>query len=146
MLEKIKNIYLKYKEVINYLIFGVFTTIVSLASYYILTYSLLDANNEFELQIANVISWVISVIFAYITNRKYVFKSSNENIFKEITSFVGSRLITLFMDMLIMYVGVSVLGQDAKIFKLISQVIVIIGNYLFSKIFVFKKSIKEKNI
>ena len=70
----------------------------------------------------------------------------NENIFKEIISFVSSRLITLFMDMLIMYVGVSVLGQDDKIFKLISQVIVIIGNYLFSKIFVFKKSIKEKNI
>lgn len=139
MLEKIKNIYLKYKEVINYLIFGVFTTIVSLASYYILTYSLLDANNEVELQIANVISWIISVVFAYITNRKYVFDSNNENIFKEITSFVGSRLITLFMDMLIMYIGVSILGQNDKIFKLTSQVIVIIGNYLFSKIFVFKK-------
>jgi len=139
MLEKIKNIYLKYKEVINYLIFGVLTTIVSLTSYYILTYSLLDANNEVELQIANVISWIISVVFAYITNRKYVFDSNNENIFKEITSFVGSRLITLFMDMLIMYIGVSILGQNDKIFKLTSQVIVIIGNYLFSKIFVFKK-------
>lgn len=140
MLEKIKNIYLKYKEVINYLIFGVLTTIVSLTSYYILTYSLLDANNEVELQIANVISWIISVVFAYITNRKYVFDSNNENIFKEITSFVGSRLITLFMDMLIMYIGVSILGQNDKIFKLTSQVIVIIGNYLFSKIFVFKKT------
>lgn len=140
MLKKIKDIYLKYKEIVNYLIFGVLTTIVSLTSYYILTYSLLDANNEIELQIANVISWIISVIFAYITNRKFVFNSNNEKIFKEITSFVGSRLITLFMDMFIMYIGVSVLGQNDKIFKLISQVIVIVGNYLFSKIFVFKKS------
>ena len=82
-MDKLINIYKKNKEVINYLIFGVLTTIISLIVYYFLTFSLLDSSNEIELQIANLISWIISVIFAYITNRKYVFSSKNDNIIKD---------------------------------------------------------------
>ena len=70
----------KKKEIINYLIVGVLTTFISIGVYYILTITILDPNNEFELQIANVISWIIAIIFAYITNRKYVFESKNKNI------------------------------------------------------------------
>ena len=63
------NIYKKYEEIINYLIIGVLTTIVSLISYYALTYTILDASKALELQVANVISWIVSVTFAYFTNR-----------------------------------------------------------------------------
>ncbi len=139
MLKKIVSLYKKYKEIINYLIFGVLTTIISLAVYYFLTFTIINPENAFLLQIANIISWIAGVLFAYFTNRKYVFDSKNENKLKEFGSFVGARLITLFADMIIMYVGVSVLHGNDKILKLISQVIVIVSNYLFSKIFVFRE-------
>ena len=129
----------KYKELIMYLIFGVLTTLVSLVSYYLLTVFLLRPNVPFELQCANIISWVISVLFAYITNKKYVFESK-KNSFKEFINFVFARIITLVMDMLIMGIGVSLMNFSDKIIKIISQVIVIVANYLFSKIFVFKKN------
>lgn len=135
----IKNIYEKYKEIINYLIFGVLTTVISLIVYYGLTYTIINPNNAFMLQVANVISWIAGVLFAYFTNRKYVFESKNENKLKEFLSFVGARITTLLLDMAIMGVGVSLLHGNDKIMKLISQVLVIVGNYLLSKIFVFRK-------
>jgi putative flippase GtrA len=138
-LKKVINLYNKYREIINYLIFGFLTTFISLLVYYILTVTIIDPNSAVELQITNIISWIAGVIFAYITNRKYVFNSNNDNLFKEISSFVGFRIITLIMDMVIMFVGVTLLRKNDKIFKLVSQVIVIVGNYLFSKIFVFRK-------
>ncbi len=136
---KIKSLYIKYKEVLNYLIFGVLTTIISLVTYYLFTFTFLDATNVFELQIANVLSWIISVLFAYVTNRKFVFESKNTNLFKEVSSFFGSRVVTLIFDMVIMFVGVTLLKVNDKLVKIISQVVVIISNYLFSKLFVFKK-------
>lgn len=135
----IKNIYEKYKEIINYLIFGVLTTVISLIVYYGLTYTIINPDNAFMLQVANVISWIAGVLFAYFTNRKYVFESKNENKLKEFLSFVGARITTLLLDMGIMGVGVSLLHGNDKIMKLISQVLVIVGNYLLSKIFVFRK-------
>lgn len=133
------NLYKKYKEVINYLIFGVLTTIISLATYYLLTVTIINPNNPVSLQIANIISWITGVIFAYITNRKFVFESKNTNKKKEISKFVLARLITLVMDMLIMLIGVTILKGNDKIIKIISQFVVIVSNYLFSKIIVFKK-------
>lgn len=135
----IKNIYEKYKEIINYLIFGVLTTVISLIVYYGLTYTIINPDNAFMLQVANVISWIAGVLFAYFTNRKYVFESKNEKKLKEFSSFVGARITTLLLDMAIMGVGVSLLHGNDKIMKLISQVLVIVGNYLLSKIFVFRK-------
>ena len=73
-MNKIKELLIKYEEVIRYLIIGVLTTIVSLATYYILTFTVLDPKVSIQLQITNVISWIVSVTFAYFTNRKYVFK------------------------------------------------------------------------
>lgn len=141
---KIKELYLKYKEIINYLIFGVLTTIVSLLVYYILVLTILNPNQALQLQIANILSWIAGVTFAYITNRKYVFESSNQDQLKEATYFVLSRVVTLLLDMFIMGIGVTWLKLNDKIFKLISQVVVIVLNYVFSKVFVFtkKESIK----
>ena len=138
----------KIGEIIRYLIVGVLTTVVSLGIYYGLVYTILDPNNATELQIANITSWIGAVIFAYITNRSFVFKSKNQNRLKEATSFVSSRVLTLLMDMAIMFVGVTVLKQNDKIIKLISQVVITVANYIFSKLFVFKrkKKIKKKNI
>lgn len=143
-MNKIKELYLKYKEIINYLIFGVLTTIVSLVIYYICVYTILDPDNAVQLQIANVISWIISVAFAYITNRKFVFESKEKNKIKEASKFVTSRIATLLMDMAIMYVGVTALKFNDKIMKLVSQVVVIVLNYILSKILVFKKEKNDK--
>lgn len=134
-----KELYNKYKEIINYLIVGVLTTVVSLAVYYICTSTFLDAHNSVQLQAANVISWICSVAFAYVTNRKYVFASKDPHIVKEAVKFTGSRVTTLLMDMAIMFVMVTLLHQNDKIAKLISQVVVIVTNYVMSKLLVFRK-------
>ncbi len=133
------KIYKKYKEIINYLIFGVLTTLISLAVYYIATILFLNPNNKIELQIANILSWIFGVLFAYFTNRKFVFESKNDSRFREFTSFVGARITTLLLDMLIMFVFVSILKYNDKLFKIISQFLVIVGNYLLSKLIVFRK-------
>lgn len=129
----------KHREVMMYLIFGVLTTVISLIVYYLLVYTVLNPDNAFELQIANIISWIAGVTFAYVTNRKYVFESKNKNKLKEAGSFVLARIATLFMDMAIMFIGVTLLKGNDKILKIISQVVVIVANYVFSKLFVFKK-------
>ena len=142
-MEKIIKMLKKYKEVISYLIFGVLTTVVSLAVYYLSVFTFLNPNNAFELQIANIISWIVGVCFAYFTNRKYVFESKEKNKLKEASKFVFARVVTLIMDMIIMWIGVTLLHRNDKIIKLISQVVIIVSNYVFSKIFVFIN--KENN-
>ena len=142
-MKKILELYKKYKEVINYLIFGVLTTIVSLATYWICTTTVLNPVIGWQLQLANIISWILAVLFAYFTNRKYVFESTEENKLKEFYKFILARLSTLLIDMFIMWLGVTVLKYNDKIIKIISQVVVIVSNYVFSKLFVFKKTSKK---
>ncbi len=139
-MNNIKKLYIKYKEIINYLIVGVLTTIVSLSTYYLLVFTILNPENSIQLQIANIVSWIVSVAFAYVTNRKYVFESKEKNKLKEAGMFFSARVLTLLLDMAIMFVGVTVLHLNDKIFKLISQVAITISNYLISKLFVFKKN------
>ena len=134
-----KEIIKRNREIISYLIIGVLTTIVSLISYYLLTITILSPNNSLELTIANIISWIISVLFAYITNRKYVFQSKDKNILKEASKFTLSRVTTLIIDILLMFIFVSILHFNDKIIKLLVQIIIIILNYIFSKLLVFKK-------
>lgn len=138
-MKSIKELFYKYEEIISYLIVGGLTTMVSLITYYLLVYTILDPNIGIELQIANIVSWIFSVTFAYFTNRKYVFKSKNKISFKEGISFYISRIGTLFLDMLMMYVFVTVLGFNDKIIKFVVQIIVIILNYILSKFIAFKK-------
>lgn len=126
------------KEIILYLTFGVLTTVVSLLTYYLCTITFLNPYNPIEIQIANIVSWITCVTFAFFTNRKYVF-NSKENIKKEAVKFYMSRLSALLIDVIMIFVFVSVLKINDKIIKLVNQVIIIIFNYIASKLFVFKK-------
>lgn len=137
------NIYYKNPEIWNYLIVGVLTTVVSLAIKWGLLFTILDAKNGFQVQVAVVVSWIGAVIFAYITNRIFVFKSKSKNYLKEISSFVLGRVATLLMEMFIMWFFVTLLKLNSDnwvlIFTLVCQVLVTIFNYILSKLFVFKK-------
>ena len=138
MLKKVKSLYFKYEEIINYLIIGVLTTIVSLGTYFIFTHTFLDTS-ALGIQIANVLSWICAVTFAYVTNRIIVFKSHNKNILKEVTNFFGSRIFSLLVEMLSMFIMATLLGINDMISKIVCQVIVTVLNYILSKLFVFKK-------
>ena len=146
MIKRIKELYIKYKEIINYLIFGVLTTLVNLITKYSLLFTILNPTNGFQLQIAIIISWIVAVIFAYFTNRKFVFESKNQNKLKEFISFIVARIATLLLEMFIMWFFVTLLKLNSDlyvvIFTLVAQVAVVIGNYIFSKLFVFKKTDK----
>lgn len=147
-MKKIIELYKKYEEIINYLIMGVLTTVVNLAVKYALLFTVLDASNATELQIAVIISWIIACLFAYITNRKFVFKSKSEKILKEFTTFVSARLFTLVLEMLIMFVFVTLLKLNSHlwvvIWSLVAQIIVIVVNYVLSKLVIFKKEKKDE--
>ena len=139
MIEKINELCKKYEEIIIYLIVGVMTTIVSWAAAF-LGKLLLDVDVSWQNTLNNTISWMVGVLFAYPLNRKWVFKSKNPKILKEFLGFASSRVSTLIMDIVIMWLTVNVIGMNywiAKIF--ISSVIVTIANYVFSKLLIFKK-------
>lgn len=134
LFRKLWEFYRNHLELINYLFIGGCTTIIS-----ILSYALFAKVCSFDLVVANVLSWIISVLFAYFTNRVIVFNSKNKNYFKEFISFTGSRVITLVLDTLLMILFVRSLNMNDMIAKVIVQIVVIIGNYLISKLLVFKK-------
>jgi len=142
-MKKIIDLYKKYEELVNYVIVGGLTTVVSLSTKWILLLTILDAKNAFELQVAVIISWVCAVTFAYIMNRIAVFKSENKDILKEVISFVGARVITLLVEMGLMWFFITLLGLNSNmwvfIVTMIVQIIILLLNYIFSKIFVFKK-------
>lgn len=137
MFEFCKKQYNKYKEVINYLIFGVLTTLVN----FIVYIGLAKGLNVNEM-LANIVAWILSVIFAYITNKLYVFESKTENlqqIIREFTSFVACRLFSGILDIVSFYIFVTILNINDILAKVIVSVVVVILNYVFSKIFIFKK-------
>lgn len=137
MLEKIKYYYKKFKEQINYIVFGIFTTIVNYLVYLGLT-RLLNT----EVILATIIAWVLAVLFAYITNKKFVFESNSFNfaqITKEIVSFFSLRIVSGIFEVVCMYIFVSVLQFNDIVIKLIINIAVIILNYIFSKLIVFRK-------
>ena len=136
-MKKIVNLLKKYDEVIKYLFFGFLTTLVSVFIYWFFT-KLFHVNY----MISNVLSWIVSVSFAYITNKIFVFKSkceSEKDIIIEIYQFFKYRVLSLVIDIFLMYLFVEVFSIDDMVSKLIVQFIVIVLNYLFSKLFVFKK-------
>ena len=129
----------KYGEIVRYLIVGILTTIVSLGTYYGCVFTFLNPANALQLQLANILSWIIAVTFAYAMSRIYVFQSKQENILREMAAFYSSRLLTLFMDMAIMFIMVTLCRVNDKLAKLVVQVVVTVANYVFSKIFVFRR-------
>ena len=112
-----------------YLIFGTLTTVVNIVVYYLFS-NIIHMNYLFS----NAVAWFLSVLFAYVTNRKYVFDSKNNQIIKEAISFFGSRLATGIMDMVLMWFLVNF-----NVAKVVVNVIVVILNYILSKLVVFKK-------
>lgn len=142
-MKKIWDLYHKYEEIINYLIVGGLTTLISLAVKYGLLFTVMDASDALELQIAVIISWIVSVAFAYFANRIFVFHSKSKQYLKEVSGFVAGRIATLIMEMVIMWFFVTLLKLDSNlwvvIWTVVAQILVIVGNYVISKLFVFKK-------
>lgn len=140
-MNKLKELYLKYKEVINYLIFGVLTTLVN-----ILGYAFLAKVLKINYMVSNITALIVSIIFAYITNKIFVFESKKtgiKDVLKELVSFFACRGVTAIMDIGLMFVTVSMLRFNDMLMKVVVNVLVIVLNYVFSKLFVFKN--KEKS-
>lgn len=140
MNEKLKALYEKYKDLVPYVIFGVLTTAVNYVSYWLFAHPL-GSGTVFSTAAA----WLLSVLFAYVTNRRWVFHSEAKGakeIGKEFAAFFSARFGTGVLDVLIMHLCVNRLGWNDMVMKLASNVLVVILNYIFSKFFIFKK--KEK--
>lgn len=126
----------KYRSAILYVIFGGFTTLINIIVYYFSSYV-----GGFDTVSSNIIAWILSVLFAYITNRKWVFESQNDTkkgVMKEISSFFGCRLATGVLDVLIMFISVDILNLNGMLMKCFSNILVIIINYIASKFMIFK--------
>ncbi|MCQ2523758.1 MAG: GtrA family protein [Lachnospiraceae bacterium] len=162
-MKKIKELCEKYREIIVYIIVGVLTTVFCWVVAWIMEHFIFDATVAIENFLINSICWVAGVLFAYPLNRKWVFKSTNPHILKEFFGFAGSRVSTYFLDIFIMWLFVNVFPFTGLIRKLtlkmgmqleqtqldslnfwvakifISSVLVMIANYVFSKLLIFKK-------
>lgn len=137
-MEKIRALIVKYYDVISYLFFGVLTTAVNYVVY-------LPCYNLLHLSAAasNVIAWIFAVAFAYLTNKPFVFKShdwSAKTVIPELTKFVSCRVGSGFLETGIIFVTVDVLGWDGNVMKLVTSVLVVVLNYVGSKLLVFKKN------
>ena len=131
------EIYKKYKEIINYIIFGIGTTVVNFIIYFLF----IEVFDVYYI-ISNVIAWFFSVLFAYITNRIYVFEKVNHTtsrIAKEIVLFFSSRILSGFVETSLLYILVDLCSVSSKASKIAVAFIVVLLNYIFSKLIVFKK-------
>ena len=137
------GLYRKHEEGINYLIFGFLAFVLN----YILYFVFADAV-AMHYMAATGLSWVLTVVFAYWTNRTFVFKSQNKEtkaVVTEFVSFIGARVATEVLELGLMYLMVDVMAVNDKISKLICQVIVILANYVLSKIWIFKDTSEKGN-
>lgn len=139
---------IKYKEMILYIITGGLTTLVNWVVYALCTFVLPIQSEEQLVFASNVIAWVTAVLFAYVTNRKWVFESHTtgaKNLLKEFTSFVGARLLTGILEIVgvpaLVMIGLNqtLFGIEGFIAKILISAIVMVLNYVFSKVFIFKK-------
>lgn len=138
LLRVFEPFYLRYKEILLYLFFGGLTFVVSVGSY-----AFFNAVIGLNVLVANVISWILAVLFAYLTNRTWVFKDkaySAAGIVKEMLLFFGGRLATLAVEEAILYVFITRLQFNSIAVKVIAQIIVVLLNYVISKLVVFRKS------
>lgn len=137
MLEKIKAFLRQHYDKIVYLVFGVLTTVVNYIVY-------LPCHNVLGISAArsNVIAWAVAVIFAYLTNKPFVFRShdwSAKTVLPELVKFVGTRIGSGSLETLILFLSVDLLGWNGNLWKLITSVIVVVLNYVGSKLLVFRK-------
>jgi putative flippase GtrA len=132
-----KQLIEKYKDLIPYAVFGVLTTLVNIVGYWILAHPL-----GLPVMVSTVIAWILSVLFAYLTNRKWVFHSeakTNKEVLREAVSFFAARLATGIVDWAAMLVFVDMLKLNDVVIKTLANIIVIILNYAASKFLIFKK-------
>ncbi len=142
MIEKIKALCVKHREIIVYIIVGGLTTVVSWAVKFLFNFLVFDATahpTSIQNTVLSVVENAAGIAFAYPTNRKWVFRSRNPNILAEAGSFVGSRLVTMLLGWLLNLLIVNVLGFNVYVGTVVSAVFVVVGNYIISKLFVFKK-------
>lgn len=137
MLQKLKSLVKNHWDIVTYLFFGVLTTAVNYLVY-LPVYNLL----HFSASVSNAIAWVAAVAFAYLTNKPFVFKShdwSRQTVIPELTKFVSYRLGSGILETLILLLTVDLLGWNGNIWKLVTSVLVVVLNYIASKLLVFKK-------
>ena len=136
-LNQIRALIRKHYDILAYLFFGVLTTLVNYIVY-LPCYNLL----HFSAAVSNVIAWVAAVVFAYLTNKPFFFKSydwSARTVIPELTKFVGSRIVSGALETAIIFVTVDWLCWNGNIMKLVTSVLVVVINYIASKLLVFKK-------
>ncbi len=134
---KLLSLFLKYRETILYLFFGGLTTLINIASYWALTKIF-----YVDYMVATALAWLLSVLFAFVTNKLFVFDSKSlaaALVLKELALFVGARLFSGALDMCMMYLFVDVLQVNDMVVKILSNIIVIVVNYILSKLIIFKK-------
>lgn len=137
MKEKMLALYQKYGEMLRYLVIGGLTTLIDIGGF-----ALLHTVLGMHYQLANVLVWVLAVAFAFWGNKVIVFRSKSseaKTLLREAASFVASRLFTLLFSAVFLYVTVDVLGWDGTLSKAISTVVVVVLNYVLSKLMVFRK-------
>lgn len=138
-----KKLYFRYKEIILYVVFGALTTAVNYGSY-----ALLAHGAGFSVAASNGIAWILSVLFAFVTNKLLVFESRSlrlAKVMRELVSFIACRLLSGLLDMGIMIVFTQIVHFNDLIVKLASNVLVIIINYILSKAFIFSKKESAEN-
>ena len=164
-----KELFRKYREIIMYLIFGVLTTVVSIVGYIVFRAVFPNAQSvpeqlswiftltsrfgiESNTVFPNILSWILASTFAFITNRLFVFRSENKTFGKvllEALRFYASRISTLLVDVILMFLLVDLTGFHAGWYELLAKVftnvVVIVLNYIFSKLFVFARSKKKSS-
>lgn len=137
VLNILEPFYKKNKEILLYLFFGGLSFLISIGSY-----AWLNIYLRINELVANILSWIITVLFAFFTNRVWVFKSEQkgfDNFIKQMVSFFGGRVITLVIEEIILYIFITSLRFPSLLIKIIAQIIVIIMNYIISKSIVFKQ-------
>ena len=146
MMEKIKALCIKHREIIVYLIVGVMATVVAWGVEFlwnIVFYAGTAHPLPVQTTILTIVEFVAGVAFAYPTNRKWVCRSTNPDILKEAAGFVASRLATLGIQMLLNLVLINVLNMNFYIATVLISVVVVVSNYVFSKLLVFRKKKAE---
>lgn len=136
-MEKLKELFHKYYDIITYLVFGVLTTAVNYIVY-LPCYNLWG----FTASQSNLIAWVAAVAFAYLTNKPFVFRShdwSAKTVIPELTKFVGTRVGSGALETVIIFLAVDLAGMNGNVWKLVTSVLVVILNYIGSKLLVFRK-------
>ena len=132
-----KEMYLRYKEVINYLFFGVLGVIINISIFYIF-----DSVLSIHHMVSNLVAFIVAVLFAYVTNKLFVFDSKNfskEHLKKEMKSFLGLRLVSGGFDMLFLYLLIDVIYMPNLPSKIVTTFVSVVINYCFSKFIVFKR-------